>query len=404
MDRRTSAIKAIAEALKRAVKSIILFIRRRRRAFSRLTPRGKLASLGIALGSVAALAAIIVLIASSGQNASAARSVEDVNNTEAAVAFDITPSPTVAEATPTPTPEPTPEPTVGPDDALKRGDTGVPVKTLQLRLIALGYLEVDEPTYYFGPATEDAVMRFQRQVNFTVSLGTSLDEDGVVGDLTKSILFSDDAPKYVVMYGMVGNDITDMQQQLVDLRYMKAVTGNYLEKTVEALKLFQSANGLSADGLCGEKTFSLLYSDEAKENPETAAQARTRANIDDMIACAKKQLGDPYVLGKTGPNSFDCSGLVYYCLKEGGSNRRRLSAAGYSGVSDWEKITSIYSLKKGDLIFFYNNGFTKVGHVGIVINNSGEMIDASSSNGKVVRRSYLTSYWKAHFVCGRRPW
>ena len=113
---------------------------------------------------------------------------------------------------------------------------------------------------------------------------------------------------------------------------------------------------------------------------------------------------DRYVLGATGPDKFDCSGLVYYCLKEAGSNRNRYNAAGYSRVSDWEKITDINDLKKGDLIFFYNNSFSKVGHVGIVVSSSGKMIDASSSNGEVVRRSYLTSYWKKHFVCGRRPW
>ena len=36
--------------------------------------------------------------------------------------------------------------------------------------------------------------------------------------------------------------------------------------------------------------------------------------------------------------------------------------------------------------------------------SSSMMIDASSSNGKVVRREYKTTYWKKHFYCGRRPW
>jgi len=54
-------------------------------------------------------------------------------------------------------------------------------------------------------------------------------------------------------------------------------------------------------------------------------------------------------------------------------------------------------------VLFYDDNFTKVGHVGIVINSS-EMIDASSGRGKVVRRDYKTNYWKSHFVCGRRPW
>ena len=112
-----------------------------------------------------------------------------------------------------------------------------------------------------------------------------------------------------------------------------------------------------------------------------------QANIDKMIAVAKEQLGDPYVRGARGPKSFDCSGLVYYCLNQAGSNRRRLNAAGYSQVSDWTKIKDIDGLKKGDLICFYDDDYTKVGHIGIVINSSGEMIDASSSNGKVVPES-----------------
>ena len=60
-------------------------------------------------------------------------------------------------------------------------------------------------------------------------------------------------------------------------------------------------------------------------------------------------------------------------------------------------------LKKGDLICFYSDNYSKIGHIGIVISSS-MMIDASSSNGKVVRREYKTTYWKKHFYCGRRPW
>lgn len=34
--------------------------------------------------------------------------------------------------------------------------------------------------------------------------------------------------------------------------------------------------------------------------------------VDKLIDCAKKQLNKPYVWGATGPNAFDCSGLVQY--------------------------------------------------------------------------------------------
>ena len=33
-----------------------------------------------------------------------------------------------------------------------------------------------------------------------------------------------------------------------------------------------------------------------------------------VVQCAKNQLGKSYEYGATGPNTFDCSGLAYYCF------------------------------------------------------------------------------------------
>lgn len=317
------------------------------------------------------------------------KSVYALNADEAdALVVDLTPTP---EPTPTQTPIPTPTP----DPTLKEGMESEKVQQLQERLMKLGYLDIDESTQYFGPATKDAVRRFQRQHDLT--------QDGVAGPVTLELLYSDEAKKYTLLEGMEGTDIDSFQRALKDLGYLNKVTGYYGTETVEAVKAFQERNGLSADGKAGEKTFDLIYSPNAKPSAAKAKEERRKANISTMIKVAKAQIGDKYVLGDEGPDSFDCSGLVYYCLKEAGSNRGRYNAAGYSQVSDWEKITSMSKLQKGDLIFFYNNAKTKVGHVGIYI-GSGMMIDASSANGKVVRRSCTSSYWKNHFVCGRRPW
>ena len=121
-----------------------------------------------------------------------------------------------------------------------------------------------------------------------------------------------------------------------------------------------------------------------------------------MIEVAEAQLGKKYILGTSGPNTFDCSGLVYYCLKQAGSSRGRYNAAGYSKVADWEEIKSMDDLQIGDLLFFSTNG-KKIGHTGIYIGD-GMMIDASSSNGKVVKRSCVTSFWTRNFEVARRPW
>ena len=70
--------------------------------------------------------------------------------------------------------------------------------------------------------------------------------------------------------------------------------------------------------------------------------------------------------------------------------------------SGWKKIESINSLKKGDILFFRSDTNKSVNHTGIYV-GGGSMIDASSGNGKVVKRA-LSAYWKRNFVCARRPW
>ena len=65
-------------------------------------------------------------------------------------------------------------------------------------------------------------------------------------------------------------------------------------------------------------------------------------------------------------------------------------------------ISSMSDLKRGDLLFFTDDDAGGVvTHTGIYIGGN-TMIDASSSNGKVVKRSCTTSYWTRNFVCARR--
>lgn len=306
------------------------------------------------------------------------------------------------QATATPQPLPTPPepiPTTPPDIAkdptLKRGDASPNVAELQQRLMDLGYLDIDETTEKFGPATEMAVKWFQRQAG--------MEQTGIADAVTLAAIFSEDARPYTLMEKTSGSDVDSLQRRLKALGYLKKVTGYYGTETVEAVKKFQKRNNLTVDGKTGEKTLDLIYSPDAKPDPSVAAEIRSKANIEEMIACAERQLGDPYVSGAEGPNSFDCSGLVYYCLREAGSNRGRYNAAGYSKVSEWEKIPKMSDLKRGDLMFFWSDKKGKIGHVSIYIGN-GMMIDASSKNGKVVKRSAFSSWCKNTFRWGRRPW
>jgi cell wall-associated NlpC family hydrolase len=104
-----------------------------------------------------------------------------------------------------------------------------------------------------------------------------------------------------------------------------------------------------------------------------------------VIKIARAQIGDSYRAGHSGPNAFDCSGLVRYVFKKAtGRNLPHYSKAQYKQVRKVSKKNA----QPGDLVFFFRNG---AHHVGIYIGN-GKMIDAPSA-GKKVRVSPISGSW-----------
>ncbi|HEY2222389.1 C40 family peptidase [Actinomycetospora sp.] len=113
----------------------------------------------------------------------------------------------------------------------------------------------------------------------------------------------------------------------------------------------------------------------ADQPSSTAAEA---------IEAAESKLGKPYVWGATGPNSFDCSGLMQFAFEKAGADLPRTSAA-QSKVGD--KV-SMDDLKPGDLIFLYS----PVSHVVMYVGN-GKVIEAPNS-GEDVRYTPLSKIQK----------
>ena len=131
---------------------------------------------------------------------------------------------------------------------------------------------------------------------------------------------------------------------------------------------------------------------------QPAAEAPT---ADAIAATAKNQVGKEYVLNASGPDEFDCSGLVYYVLNECGIAVDRKDCAGYAQNADWSKIESLGDVKAGDILFFHSANSSDIKHAGIAV-SSKNMIDASSSHRKVAERGFQTRYWKEHFAFARR--
>ena len=113
-------------------------------------------------------------------------------------------------------------------------------------------------------------------------------------------------------------------------------------------------------------------------------------------------LGCPYVRGAKGPDSFDCSGFVYWCLKQAGANPSYMTSVRWRTCSKYTRIESMDQIKRGDILVFSGSS-ASTGHVGIYL--GGGMIDASSSGGCVVKRgSVFTNYWTSHFLMAYRIW
>jgi cell wall-associated NlpC family hydrolase len=115
------------------------------------------------------------------------------------------------------------------------------------------------------------------------------------------------------------------------------------------------------------------------------------------IAFAEEQLGKPYQWGGTGPDAFDCSGLVMMAYESAGVDIARTSE------QQWATETRIPAsqAEPGDLVFFAGADGTQTdpGHVGLVIGD-GKMIEAYAT-GFPIRVATYTDRDPVGFT---RPW
>ena len=284
------------------------------------------------------------------------------------------------------------------------GDKGEEISKLQQALKDLEYYDYSSITGYYGPITATAIERFQRTNGLT--------QDGVAQLETTTLLYSGNAKYFCLYPGDRGADVETLQVRLKELGYYTydTITGYFGTLTTSALKEFQKQNGLTADGKAGKSTRALLYSNNAKAND--ASQQSAPANEDNatdqasqssatekMLAFANEQLGKKYVFSTEGPNTFDCSGFVYYVLKYVGVSTSRYSSSGFSKVENWLAIDRA-ALQPGDLLFFKSDSSSSISHTGIYIGDN-TFINASSSGG-CVKISSMSGYYDRNFVLARR--
>jgi cell wall-associated NlpC family hydrolase len=116
--------------------------------------------------------------------------------------------------------------------------------------------------------------------------------------------------------------------------------------------------------------------------PAAAGTTSQAASV--AIAYARAQIGKPYKYGATGPETFDCSGLVMRALQAAGIGIPRTSEQQYA----WGPPIPASQVQPGDLVFFTGDPIDPPpGHVGIVV-APGMMIDALQTGTPVQEQPF----------------
>lgn len=109
-----------------------------------------------------------------------------------------------------------------------------------------------------------------------------------------------------------------------------------------------------------------------------AADGAQGPAADEAVQVAESKIGRPYVWGATGPNAFDCSGLVQYAYRHAGINLPRTT---YEMMHAGRQVP-LSDIRRGDLILCNWSAPNTPEHVMMAIGN-GMAVEAPTPGARV---------------------
>ncbi len=257
----------------------------------------------------------------------------------------------------------TPKPNT--DIVIQWESEGDDVYQYQTRLAELGYLDTKYITGKFNQPTVDATKAFQRMNDLKV--------DGAAGPQSLKLIYSDDAlnaygeragerivgssdtvVSEVLTAGMTGEQVRQVQSRLAELGYLSAsfVSGVYDDNTQQAIRKFQQANGLSADGAAGSATQSQLYASGA-----VTAQVARMAGDNTQRQSAEYRVNGAYQIsiGGGGIAAGDRNNLYHADASQGGKLVKRPYNGARATVLS-EDVPRFLHLTNGRLYYVASDG------------------------------------------------
>lgn len=215
-----------------------------------------------------------------------------------------------------------------------------------------------------------------------------------------------------------GQDVRNLQQDLIYAGYTVSDDGIYGSETANAVTSFQQDNGLQVDGIAGPATQGALgnvdastprqesdievteTSSESSEPTVTTTDNSTSSNLSQSIAdTATSVLGTPYAWGGSSTAGMDSSGFVNYVFQNNGISVERTHAGMWANTG---VHVSLSDLQIGDVLFYEGTYNTQgASHSGVYVGN-GQMIHSGGGSEGVSYADINNSYWQQHFIGVKR--
>jgi peptidoglycan DL-endopeptidase CwlO len=166
------------------------------------------------------------------------------------------------------------------------------------------------------------------------------------------------------------------------------------QATLDSLTAAQQAQvAASTVGATGTTATTGTTGTSGTTTTEPTYTGPTSTQAEKAVAFAYAQLGKPYVWGATGPDSYDCSGLVQAAWAAAGVSIPRVT------YDQWAALPHIAtsSIQPGDLLYYDGEG-----HVAMYVGD-GYIIDAPQTGLDVEKIPMNTDWYAATFDGAVRP-
>ena len=171
-------------------------------------------------------------------------------------------------------------------------------------------------------------------------------------------------------------ELSAVRANKAQLRREKAVLDDKIRKAkdlLDSLEAKQRAHLLALQRAADSSTTSST-SQPSRDTTRPTIDVPTSGRAAIAVRTALAQIGDPYVYGAAGPDTFDCSGLTMYAWAAAGVSLPHNAAMQASTGTP----VSLSSLQPGDLVFYYS----PISHVGMYIGH-GEIVHAPHTGSSV---------------------